>query len=78
MIILTARDPQTNREEALRAGATAFFQKPVDNSRLLGPSAQLRNGVAGNNGAQLTYRADFISRPSVDRESSLLCHEPFP
>jgi DNA-binding response OmpR family regulator len=35
VIILTARDPQSSREEALRAGAIAFFQKPVDNSRLL-------------------------------------------
>jgi DNA-binding response OmpR family regulator len=35
VIILTARDPQSSREAALRGGATAFFQKPVDNSRLL-------------------------------------------
>jgi DNA-binding response OmpR family regulator len=35
VIILTARDPQSSREQSLRAGATAFFQKPVDNSRLL-------------------------------------------
>jgi DNA-binding response OmpR family regulator len=35
VIILTARDPQSSREQSLRAGAAAFFQKPVDNSRLL-------------------------------------------
>ena len=35
VIILTARDPQSSREKTLKAGATAFFQKPVDNSRLL-------------------------------------------
>jgi DNA-binding response OmpR family regulator len=35
VIVLTARDPQSSREQALRAGAAAFFQKPVDNSRLL-------------------------------------------
>ncbi len=35
VIVLTARDPQSNREKTLRAGATAFFQKPVDNSKLL-------------------------------------------
>ena len=35
VIILTARDPQSSREATLRAGAAAFFQKPVDNSRLL-------------------------------------------
>jgi DNA-binding response OmpR family regulator len=35
VIVLTARDPQSNREKTLKAGATAFFQKPVDNGRLL-------------------------------------------
>jgi DNA-binding response OmpR family regulator len=35
VIVLTARDPVPSRVRALTAGATAFFQKPVDNSRLL-------------------------------------------
>jgi DNA-binding response OmpR family regulator len=35
VIILTARDRQSSRERALKAGASAFFQKPVDNSKLL-------------------------------------------
>jgi len=35
VIILTARDPHLNEEQTLQAGATAFFQKPVDNSELL-------------------------------------------
>jgi DNA-binding response OmpR family regulator len=35
VIVLTARDPQSNEERTLRAGATAFFQKPADNSELL-------------------------------------------
>ena len=35
IIILTARDPATNRERALKAGAQAFFQKPADNNQLL-------------------------------------------
>ncbi len=42
MIILTARDPQYHRERALRAGATAFFQKPVENEELL---AAIRNAL---------------------------------
>jgi DNA-binding response OmpR family regulator len=35
VIVLTGRDPQSNEQEALRAGATAFFQKPPDNNELL-------------------------------------------
>jgi len=35
VIVLTARDPQFNREHTLKAGATAFLQKPADNSELL-------------------------------------------
>ncbi|MGA2695192.1 MAG: response regulator [Terriglobales bacterium] len=35
VIVLTARDPQSNRERILKAGAVAFFQKPADNSDLL-------------------------------------------
>jgi DNA-binding response OmpR family regulator len=35
VIVLTARDPQGNEKRALAAGATAFFQKPVDNGELL-------------------------------------------
>jgi len=35
VIVLTARDPQGNEQRALRAGATAFFQKPADNAELM-------------------------------------------
>src|SRR6266481_3623844 len=35
VIVLTARDPHGNEQRALRAGAAAFFQKPVDNEELL-------------------------------------------
>jgi DNA-binding response OmpR family regulator len=35
VVVLTARDPQSNEQRALDAGAAAFFQKPVDNSELL-------------------------------------------
>jgi DNA-binding response OmpR family regulator len=36
VIVLTARDPQSARERIMNSGATAFFQKPVDNRQLLG------------------------------------------
>ncbi len=36
VIILTARDPEINKERALKAGAVAFLQKPADNDELLG------------------------------------------
>jgi DNA-binding response OmpR family regulator len=35
VIVLTARDPQFNRDRVLKAGATAFFQKPANNTELL-------------------------------------------
>ncbi len=35
VIVLTARDPQFNRERSLQAGATAFLQKPADNRELM-------------------------------------------
>jgi len=34
-IVLTARDPQTNEQRAISAGAVAFFQKPADHEELL-------------------------------------------
>jgi DNA-binding response OmpR family regulator len=34
VIVVSARDPQANRERALKAGAKAFLQKPVDNDEL--------------------------------------------
>jgi CheY-like chemotaxis protein len=35
VIVLTGRELSGNRERALQAGATAFFQKPVEDSTLL-------------------------------------------
>jgi DNA-binding response OmpR family regulator len=35
VIVLTAGDPQGNEARALKAGAAAFFQKPVDNEELM-------------------------------------------
>jgi two-component system KDP operon response regulator KdpE len=35
IIVLSARDPQSNEQRALKAGAAAFFQKPADNDELM-------------------------------------------
>ena len=35
IIIVSARDIRANQERALKAGATAFLQKPVDDAELL-------------------------------------------
>ena len=35
VIVLSARDPQSNEDRALKAGAAAFFQKPADNNELM-------------------------------------------
>lgn len=35
IIIMTGKDPSTNEQRALRAGAVAFLHKPFDNEELL-------------------------------------------
>jgi two-component system KDP operon response regulator KdpE len=35
VIVLTGRDLENNRNRALQAGAVAFFQKPVEEGKLL-------------------------------------------
>ena len=35
VIIVSARDAQSNKQKALDAGAVAFFEKPVNNDELL-------------------------------------------
>ena len=35
LVVLSARDPETNRERMLAAGAEAYFQKPANNEELL-------------------------------------------
>jgi len=48
VIVLTARDPQSSRELTLKAGAAAFFQKPVDNGQLMSAiRATLRSAWPG-------------------------------
>jgi DNA-binding response OmpR family regulator len=35
VVVVSARDARANKERSLKAGATAFLQKPVDNVELL-------------------------------------------
>lgn len=35
VIVVSAREAAANEERALKAGATGYFQKPVDNEQLL-------------------------------------------
>jgi two-component system KDP operon response regulator KdpE len=35
VVVLTARDAQGNEQRAIQAGASAYFQKPADNTELL-------------------------------------------
>ena len=50
VVVLTARDPQSNEQRAFEAGAAAFFQKPADNAELLNViRATLSQIAAGTN-----------------------------
>ena len=52
VIVLTARDPQSSERRVLQAGASAFFQKPADNTELLEViRATLPQPVVGNDPA---------------------------
>jgi DNA-binding response OmpR family regulator len=48
IIVVSGRDPSANRQRALRAGAKAFLQKPVDNDELL---AVIRQCLGETNGS---------------------------
>jgi DNA-binding response OmpR family regulator len=45
VIVLTARDAEVAEQQAYKAGACAFFQKPADNNELL---AVIRTALAHN------------------------------
>jgi DNA-binding response OmpR family regulator len=49
IIVLTARDVSVNKERALKGGAIAFFQKPVDNDALL---EAIRNALGVTSGSK--------------------------
>jgi DNA-binding response OmpR family regulator len=44
VIVVTARDAESNKERSLQAGAKAFFQKPVDHTALLSTVEQVLDG----------------------------------
>jgi twitching motility two-component system response regulator PilH len=45
IIVVSARDVRVNRERAVKAGAKAYLQKPVDDAELL---AVIRNVLGGS------------------------------
>jgi DNA-binding response OmpR family regulator len=46
IIVLTAREEESNKELSLQAGAKAFFQKPVDHAVLLSAVDEIIDGPA--------------------------------
>jgi len=50
VLVLTAREPHGNEDRALKAGAVAFFQKPVDNAELM---QAIQSTLSSNRGAPL-------------------------
>ena len=58
VIVLTARDPQFNKERALQAGAINFIQKPAGNEELLD---------AARNGLKQSWPGVATAQPSCHR-----------
>src|ERR1700704_3108838 len=52
VIVLSARDKSAAMDRALKAGAKAFLQKPVDNNQLL---SEIRQGLGEETMAQSTF-----------------------
>jgi two-component system KDP operon response regulator KdpE len=48
IIVVSARDRRGNKDRALKAGAKAFLQKPVDNDELLAVIRQLLGEPSGS------------------------------
>lgn len=48
VIVVSARDPSPNRERALKAGARAFLQKPVNNEELLAAIKECLGDAVGS------------------------------
>lgn len=53
VIVLTAREPEGNRDRALGMGAQAYFQKPVESVELL---AAVRTAIEGRSGGSRPSR----------------------
>jgi CheY-like chemotaxis protein len=60
IIIITAADASTPQDRALKSGAEAFFQKPIDNQQLLAAiqSALGEGGVPINGSSLNSHPAD--------------------
>jgi DNA-binding response OmpR family regulator len=64
-IVLTARDPQANRQRALDAGAVAFLQKPADHDELL---ATIRSYIVRS---QATLKKVLIIEDDPDTQKGM-------
>jgi DNA-binding response OmpR family regulator len=77
VVVLTARDPHANRERAMKAGAVAFLQKPVDNDELLNTVRKALEGpleLTAEKEPQVTQRTQntFKKILIVDDDKDLL------
>jgi CheY-like chemotaxis protein len=66
IIVVSARDARANRERAVKAGATAYLQKPVDNGEFL---AVIRQALGNSPMEALDKEARLLGQLATIRES---------
>jgi DNA-binding response OmpR family regulator len=68
IVVVSARDARANRERAIKAGATAYLQKPVDNAEFL---AVIRQALGESQMDDLDKKARLLGKLAAIRENFL-------
>src|ERR1700688_4697713 len=70
VIVLSARDPQSNEQQSLKAQVAAFFQNPADNDELMNV---IRVSLGAANEPHAPWPSSVDSLPALRDEDAQLC-----